>query len=164
MNNIINYKGTDYLLLRGRWVNAQTYLAPTKIILRELELLTCNEQNNPKEINSIRSQSNNPKRRDRIQDIVGPKIVQFVKQRFEETQYWVTRDEIREALLADEKIHTYLKSKHEQTKQCKTFFEYVGNQIDHLSARITTQTSEHTGQLVQSDEKINDCWAYRPKL
>ena len=162
MSNIVNYKGTDYLQIGGRWVNARTFIAPPKIILRELDLLISNENDNHKEIKSIRSKSKSPNRRERIQDVIGPKIVLFVKQRFEETQDWVTRDEIREALLIDAKTSAYLERKSKQTKQIKTFFEYVGNQIDHLSAGITKGTSEFTSQLIGTE--INNCWAYKPTL
>ena len=50
MSNIVNYKGTDYLQIGGRWVNARTFIAPPKIILRELDLLISNENDNHKEI------------------------------------------------------------------------------------------------------------------
>lgn len=159
MPDTFELDGRTYRWDGSQWIDANTFMSPPAVIVRRLDRRFGHLTGS-----APVPASTKPKRKrestDRIQDVVGPEIVKFVQQRFAETQDWVQRDEIRQGLLDDEKTRAYLKRKYGQTGQKMTFRAYVGNQIDHLSARITREASEHTDQLERT--KIDGVWAYRP--
>jgi hypothetical protein len=160
MPDTFELDGRTYRWGGSQWIDAETFMSPPAVIVRRLDRRFGHLTGSA----PVPSPTPKPKRKrkstERIQDVVGPKVVRFIQQRFANTQDWVQRDEIRQGLLEDEKTHPYLTKRYGQTGQKMTFRAYVGNQIDHLSARITKEASQHTDQLER--KKIDGVWAYRP--
>lgn len=144
----VEYEGVIYRFSGNEWLNSTTYMPPPKVVQRELNARFRHLIVEPVKRTSQRSTTSAKSKS--ILQTIGPLIIEFIRNRFTKTGNFVHRDEIVHYLVQHKKASAFLHEAHKQTAQQMTFEQYVGNQIDWLSARFETlgKTDFHTLEKV----------------
>ena len=157
MNEEVNYKGHTYRWADNQWYDAQTNIIPPRVIQQELNLRFRNTQPAKPKTKKAKTILNK-----RIRETIGPLIVNFVQERYAETQSFVPRDEIAAYLLSHPQANTFLQEAYAQSPKERGFEWYVGNQVDWLGGDVGTDRSEF-GHLLEKTTLADGKRGYRPK-
>ena len=147
-----------YLWSGEQWLNADTFISPPGIVQQQLNRRYQHLIGQTTIGKKQRSQSGKNKG---IQVYIGPLIVDFVKQRYGETEMAVSRDDIADYLLNHAEARTFLSEAYQKTDKKRSFEWYVANQVDWLSAAYTEHRSE-LQYLLERFELEDGKKAYQP--
>ncbi len=159
MNEEFELNGRLYRWVNGVWLQAGEYISPPKVIQQELNRRYGDRVKSPQPSASAR---HNQRRQDgRIWTNLDPIILAFIQNRFKQTQTWVTRDEIVVHLQEHETVRPFLEERYNETAQKMSLAQYIGNQVDWLSARFTQDMTDFQ-HLLEQQEDEDGKKMYRP--
>lgn len=93
-------------------------------------------------------------------EITSPYVADLIRRRSAETGDYVTHEDLVALILADPQGKALVDDAIQRGNSDKPAV-IAANMVDHLSARITNQTSEFTDQFDR--KKIGRLWAYKPR-
>ncbi|MBP6468897.1 MAG: hypothetical protein KBE23_09760 [Chloroflexi bacterium] len=163
MSELVELNGRYYRWSGDVWLDAQTYVSPPGVIQQELNSryghlvgATAVVPKKPKTAPPSSASKG-------IQKTIGPIIFDFVRYRYAETQDFVHRDEIAQHLLDHAEARAFLQQAYAQTDQKMTFENYVGNQVDWLSANMEDPNRSEFKDLLEKGEMADGKKGFRPR-
>jgi hypothetical protein len=152
----VELNGRTYLWTGHEWLD-ETYIRPPQVIIRQLQTqfphLAAAPTNKPGRRRS------RPQDDDTILHEISATITAFIHHCHQETQAYVTRDEIAAALLQAPKSRDLIQQRYQNSENDLEW--HAGNLVDWFSSQFTTELSIYVNEFER--QKINDKWAYKPR-
>jgi len=155
--------GRVYRYIEGVWMDAETYVSPPDIIEQELNRRFGDLVGHVTAVSKKPKTASPSSAGKGIQKTIGPIIFGFVRYRYAETQDFVHRDEIAQHLLDHPEASAFLQQAYAQTDQKMTFENYVGNQVDWLSANMEDPSRSEFNDLLEKGEMADGKKGFRPR-
>lgn len=158
--------GEFYLWSDGNWLDAKTRVSASGVIQRELNrrygyrvgMEAAVQKRTPK----TKVEPGSSKNKD-IQKTIGPIMIAFIHRRYAVTHDFVHGSEIAAYLLDQPEAVAFLRQTYAQTRQLKTFEDYVGNQVSWLGANLDDPSRSEYDDLIEKIDMPDGKLGFRPK-
>jgi hypothetical protein len=163
MQKIFRLDGIEYFWMGSGWVYADSHLAVPGVLGQALD----------HHFGHIVGQARPASKKDRsatsggedkgIQKTIGPIIVDFIRERYDKTHTFVSRDELARHLFGHPQAQPFLRAAYEKTEKIQSFEWYVGNQVDWFSANFGDASHSEYGMVLEKKELADGKKGYRPR-